>query len=183
MSWGLRLQGVRSGWRAGVSRGRFAAGKRGGGVRVVAGVSRGRFAAGGGRFGRTEPLLASGVLAVVLPVVGFAAAECCARAYGTAAGGWQAGCGRSCGWWRDSRRGSAAHGRTEPRLAAGGWQAGCGRSCGWWRDSRQGSAARGRFAAGGVRVVCQGFDRGRRAGVVAAGVRDSWSVSCGGQAE
>jgi hypothetical protein len=122
---------------------------------------------------------------------------------------WEAGCLRSCWWWWDSRRGSAARGRTEPRLAsgvravvrvvvgfaagecctraygtaAGGWQAGCGRSCGWWQDSRQGSAARGRFAAGGVRVVGQGFGRGRRAGVAATGVRDSWSVSYGGQAE
>jgi hypothetical protein len=207
MSWGLRLQGGRRGGRAGGSCGRFAAGKRGGG-----------HAGGGGRIARA--------------VRGWRGAF---RAYETAAGkrgacgraggggirgggvlragvrnrGWQAGCGRSCGWWWDSRRGRVARGRTEPRLAsgvravvrvvvgfaagecctraygtaAGGWQAGCGRSCGWWQDSRQGSAARGRFAAGGVRVVGQGFGRGRRAGVAATGVRDSWSVSYGGQAE
>jgi hypothetical protein len=32
---------------------------------------------------------------------------------------WEAGCLRSCWWWWDSRRGSAARGRTEPRLASG----------------------------------------------------------------
>jgi hypothetical protein len=44
------------------------------------------------------------------------------------------------------------------------------------------SASRGRFAAGGVRVVGEEFGSGWRVGVAVAGVRDSQSSSCGGQA-
>jgi hypothetical protein len=127
-AWGSRLQGVQSGWRAfrdGSSR--LAAGKRGAGGR----------AGGGGRF--ATGYCQAGVRAGVRVVAGSAAGECFARdsrslrsagdsreleerrAGGVravagvsrgrfAAGCCQAGCGRACGWWRDSRRGSASRG-------------------------------------------------------------------------
>jgi hypothetical protein len=151
-------------------------------MRVVAGVSRGRSAAGGGRFGRTKPLLGSGVLAVVLVVVGFAAGECCARAYGTAAGkrgaGGRAGGGgirgggvlhagvRNRGWRLAS--GVRAVVRVVAGFAAGecctralrGGRRACGRpgvrsrqACGSSGDRRAGFVERELWRAGGAAGV------------------------------
>jgi hypothetical protein len=109
-----------------------------------------------------------------------------------AAGGWQAGCGRSFGWWQDLRRGSAARAwRADGCGICGGGVLGAGMhrggggfaageclaraciaaagvsqrgGCRRWHDSRRGSAARGRHACGrpGVREK-------RRQACIAAG--------------
>jgi hypothetical protein len=75
-----------------------------------------------------------------------------------AAGGWQAGCGRSFGWWRDLRRGSAVR-ALGVRMVAG-FVVGecCARAC---------------IAAAGVRVGGGGFAAGEclaRACIAVAGV-------------
>jgi hypothetical protein len=85
---GGRIARAVRGWRRAFRAYGTAAGKRGACGRAAGGGIRGGGVLRTGVRNRGWRL-ASGVRAVVRVVAGFAAGECCTRAYGTAAGGWR----------------------------------------------------------------------------------------------